>query len=60
MMDDDKPVKVAPKKELEIHHTIAELMILSNSNAFVLIAETIYKHFPDSSILRIHRTANIK
>ena len=49
-----RPTKVKPKKELEIHHTIAELMIMSNA----FVAETIYNRFPDSSILRIHKPAN--
>lgn len=52
---DGRPTKVTPKKELEIHHTIAELMIMSNA----FVAETIYKNFPDSSILRIHQKANV-
>jgi VacB/RNase II family 3'-5' exoribonuclease len=51
-----RPIKVASKKELEIHHTIAELMIMSNA----FVAETIYNRFPDSSILRIHRTADVE
>lgn len=50
-----RPTKVKPKKELEIHHTIAELMIMSNA----FVAETIYNRFPDSSIVRIHRPANM-
>ncbi len=52
---DGRPTNVTPKKELEIHHTIAELMIMSNA----FVAETIYKNFPDSSILRIHQKANV-
>ena len=47
------PTKVMAKKELEIHHTIAELMIMANS----FVAETIYKRFPDSALLRIHGPA---
>jgi len=49
------PTKVMPKKELEIHHTIAELMILANS----FVAETIYTHFPDTSLLRVHGYAKV-
>ena len=49
------PTKVIAKKELEIHHTIAELMILANS----FVAETIYTHFPDTSLLRIHGYAKV-
>ena len=49
------PTKVMPKKELEIHHTIAELMILANS----FVAETIYNHFPDASLLRVHGYAKV-
>jgi exoribonuclease R len=49
---DGNPTKVSAKKELEIHHTIAELMILANQS----VAEKIYESFPDSSLLRIHRT----
>ena len=51
---DGKPTKVTPKKELEIHNTIAELMILANS----FVAETIYNSFKDSALLRIHGVAN--
>jgi DIS3-like exonuclease 1 len=47
-----KPVKVVPKEDKEIHHTIAEMMILANS----YVASKIYENFPDSSLLRIHRT----
>ena len=46
------PTKVSSKKELEIHHTIAEMMIFANQT----VAERIYGSFPDSSLLRIHRT----
>ena len=49
------PTKVIAKKELEIHHTIAELMILANS----FVAETIYTHFPDTSLLRVHGYAKV-
>lgn len=48
--DNGNPVKVSPKKELEIHHTIAEVMILANQ----YVANKIYGTFPDSSLLRIH------
>jgi hypothetical protein len=48
-----KPLKVTPKKEKEIHNTIAELMIMANS----FVAETIYSYFPDHSLLRIHGEA---
>jgi VacB/RNase II family 3'-5' exoribonuclease len=53
---DDKgnPVKVSNKKELEIHHTIAELMILANQS----VAEKIFTCFPTSSLLRIHRSVD--
>lgn len=53
--DAGNPTKVVPKQELEIHHTIAELMIMANS----FVAETIYKHFPDTSLLRIHGSAKV-
>eukprot|EP00557_Chaetoceros_sp_GSL56_P011417 CAMPEP_0176480310 /NCGR_PEP_ID=MMETSP0200_2-20121128/2208_1 /TAXON_ID=947934 /ORGANISM="Chaetoceros sp., Strain GSL56" /LENGTH=1290 /DNA_ID=CAMNT_0017876419 /DNA_START=195 /DNA_END=4067 /DNA_ORIENTATION=+ len=53
--DNGFPVKVMPKKEIEIHHTIAELMILANS----FVASTIYKHFPETALLRVHNRANI-
>lgn len=49
--ENGNPTKVSAKKELEIHHTIAELMILANQS----VAEKIYEGFPDSSLLRIHR-----
>jgi len=48
-----KPMEVTSKKEMEIHHTIAELMIMANG----FVAETIYSHFPDNSLLRIHGEA---
>ena len=50
--ENGNPTKVSAKKELEIHHTIAELMILANQS----VAEKIYDNFPDSSLLRIHRS----
>lgn len=46
-----KPSKVAVKEVKEIHNTIAELMIMANSS----VAQTIYKYFPESALLRIHR-----
>ncbi|KAL7565263.1 hypothetical protein ACA910_014557 [Epithemia clementina (nom. ined.)] len=46
-----KPVSVKPKQDLEIHHTIAELMIWANTS----VANKIFEHFPGSSLLRIHR-----
>jgi DIS3-like exonuclease 1 len=48
----NQPVKVVPKADKEIHNTIAELMIMANS----FVAETISKKFPESSLLRVHRT----
>jgi len=54
--ENGRPTKVEPKKELEIHHTIAELMIMSNA----FVAETIFKHYPDNSILRIHQKADLE
>lgn len=50
--ENGNPTKVVPKQDLEIHHTIAEMMILANQS----VAEKIYSTFPDSSLLRIHRT----
>lgn len=50
------PTKVVPKKDLEIHHTIAELMIMGNS----FVAATIYTRYPDTALLRIHRSANVE
>ena len=50
--NNNNPTKVAPKKDLEIHHTIAELMILANSS----VASKIYQTYPDSALLRIHRS----
>lgn len=52
--ENGNPTKVMPKKELEIHHTIAEMMILANQS----VAEKIYNTFPESSLLRIHRKVN--
>jgi len=49
--NDGTPTKVVPKKEEEIHNTIAEMMIMANA----FVARTIHTHFPDISLLRIHR-----
>jgi exoribonuclease R len=49
--ENGKPTKVTQKKELEIHHTIAEMMILANQ----YVAMKIYNAFPESALLRIHR-----
>lgn len=46
------PIAIKPKKELEIHNTIAEMMIFANG----YVAAKIFKKFPDSALLRIHRT----
>lgn len=46
------PTHVSNKKELEIHHTIAEMMILANQ----YVARKIFESFPASSLLRIHQT----
>jgi len=48
---DGKPVAVKPKQDLEIHHTIAELMIWANTS----VATKIYERFPGSALLRIHQ-----
>ena len=48
------PIKVSSKKELEIHHTIAEMMIMANQS----VAEKIYAAFPHSALLRIHSTVS--
>ena len=53
-LESGQPVKVVPKADKEIHHTIAELMILANTS----VAEKIFKAFPDSALLRIHRTVD--
>ena len=49
----NNPIKVTPKKQEEIHHTIAELMILANT----WVAKTIHDRMPDRALLRIHRSA---
>jgi len=46
------PIAVKPKQELEIHNTVAELMIYANG----YVATKIYDTFKDSALLRIHRT----
>lgn len=47
----NNPVQVTPKKQEEIHHTIAELMILANT----WVAKTIHDKMPDRALLRVHR-----
>lgn len=44
------PLAVAGKEESEIHHTIAELMILANS----AVAEKIQQTFPSAALVRVH------
>ena len=44
------PLTVAGKEDSEIHHTIAELMILANS----AVAEKIEGAFPSSALVRTH------
>lgn len=51
--ENGNPTKVIPKADKEIHHTIAEMMILANS----YVAEKICKGFPDSALLRVHLAA---
>ncbi|CAB9510598.1 DIS3-like exonuclease 1 [Seminavis robusta] len=46
------PVAVKPKKELEIHNTIAEMMIYANG----YVASKIFDSFPESALLRVHRS----
>ena len=46
------PTKVVPKQDKEIHHTIAEMMIMANAH----VATRIFEFFPDSALLRIHRS----
>ena len=50
----NNPVKVSPKKQEEIHGTIAELMILANT----WVAKTIYDKFPNTALLRSHRSVD--
>lgn len=49
---ENNPIQVTAKKQMEIHNTIAELMILSNT----WVAKTIYDKSPDSALLRNHRS----
>lgn len=44
------PLAVAGKEDSEIHHTIAELMILANS----AVAEKIQGAFPSAALVRVH------
>jgi hypothetical protein len=46
------PQKVKAKEDKEIHHTIAELMIMANTD----VAKQIYRAFPTAALLRIHRS----
>lgn len=48
---DGQPVKVTPKQDKEIHHTIAEMMILANN----YVATKIFDTFPNTALLRVHR-----
>lgn len=48
------PTTVSSKEDKEIHHTIAELMIMANST----VAEKIHKKFPTSALLRIHQSVD--
>lgn len=41
---------MAGKEDSEIHHTIAELMILANS----AVAEQIERAFPSAALVRVH------
>ena len=50
--ENGNPVQVKSKKELEIHHTIAEMMIMANG----YVASKIYDTFPEEALLRIHRS----
>jgi len=50
--ENGNPVAVKPKQELEIHNTIAEMMIMANS----YVASKIFDSFPQSALLRIHRS----
>ena len=44
------PLAVSGKEESEIHHTVAELMILANS----AVAKKIREAFPSAALLRVH------
>jgi len=48
---DGKPVEISIKKEMEIHSTIAELMIMANE----YVATRIHSYYPDSALVRIHQ-----
>jgi exoribonuclease R len=50
-LESGTPVKVATKKDKEIHHTIAEMMIMANT----AVAERIQESFPETALLRIHQ-----
>ena len=52
--ENNNPVKVTPKKQEEIHGTIAEIMILANT----WVAKTIYEKFPNAALLRSHRSVD--
>lgn len=52
--DFNNPTKVTPKKQLEIHATIAELMILANT----WVAKIIHSRMPDQALLRVHQSAD--
>jgi len=52
--ENHNPVKVTPKKQLEIHQTVAELMIMANS----WVAKTIFERFPTCALLRIHQSVD--
>jgi len=52
--ENHNPVRVAPKKQLEIHQTVAELMIMANT----WVAKTIYERFPTCALLRIHQNVD--
>lgn len=46
------PIRVSPKEDKEIHHTIAEMMIMANQS----VAEKIHNVYPAISLLRVHKT----
>jgi DIS3-like exonuclease 1 len=50
--ENNNPTKVTPKKQEEIHHTIAEMMIMANT----WVAKKIHESFPDRALLRIHHS----
>lgn len=51
-LENGVPKKVVPKQDKEIHHTIAELMIMANTH----VATRTFKYFPQSALLRIHKS----